>query len=70
MIKSSLRGLRGKSQLFPADVSAILQALIDVSDNLSEMRGRLDALEATAADAGSARPDDGTASPAEAATEV
>jgi chromosome segregation ATPase len=64
LIKTSLRGLQAKAQLFPADISTIQQALMDISDNLTEMRKRLEALEATASDAGSARHAAGTASTA------
>jgi hypothetical protein len=70
LIRSSLRTLQGKAQLFPADISTIQQALIDITENLTEMRRRLEALEATASDAGSARHAAGTASPAEGASAV
>jgi hypothetical protein len=70
LIKSGLRGLHGKAQLFPADISTIQQALMDISDNLTEMRKRLEVLEETASDAGSARHAAGTASPAEGAIDA
>jgi prefoldin subunit 5 len=66
LIKSSLRPLHGKAQLFPADISTIQQALMDLADNVGEIRKRLENLEATASH-GSARHAAGTASPDEAA---
>jgi hypothetical protein len=63
LIKNSLRGLHGKSQLFPADISTMQQALMDISDNLSEILKRLENLEATASDGGSGRHAVGTAGP-------
>ena len=71
LIKTSVRVLRGKAQLFPSDISVILQALMDISDSLIELRARLEALESTAAEAAeSAGPAAGTASPAEVATDA
>jgi hypothetical protein len=70
LIKTSLRSLHGKAQLFPSDISTIQQALMDLADNMSELRGRLDALEAMASNAGSARHAAATPSPAEVATEA
>jgi hypothetical protein len=55
LIETSLRGLHGKAQLFPSDIGTIQQALMDISDNLHEMRKRLEALEATASNAAPAR---------------
>jgi hypothetical protein len=60
LIKSGLRTLHGKAQLFPADINAIQQALMDIAENLSDLGERLDALEATVAEAGSAKHAAGT----------
>ena len=51
LIRTSLRILHGKAQLFPSDINTIQQALIDLSENLSEMQARLEALEAMVASA-------------------
>jgi hypothetical protein len=45
LIKSSLRVLNGKAQLYPNDITVIHQALIDISDNLIDLNARLTELE-------------------------
>jgi hypothetical protein len=45
LIKSSLRVLNGKAQLFPNDITVIRQALIDISDNLIDLNAKLTELE-------------------------
>jgi hypothetical protein len=70
MIKASLRPLEGRAQLFPNDVTTLVQALMDVSDNLMEVQVRLAELESADVDTGSARHAAGRSSSAEAATDV
>jgi uncharacterized protein YlxW (UPF0749 family) len=69
LIRSSLRTLQGKAQLFPADISTIQQELIDITEILTEMQRRLATLEATASDAGTARHAVGIPAPAEVETD-
>jgi hypothetical protein len=45
LIKSSLRVLTGKAQLYPNDITVIHQALIDISDNLIDLNAKLTELE-------------------------
>ena len=45
LIKSSLRVLNGKAQLYPNDITVIHQALIDISDNLIDLNAKLTELE-------------------------
>jgi hypothetical protein len=63
LIKSSLRTLHGKSQLFPSDISTIQQALMDLTDNLIELRATLEGLGATAESGAHAKHVAPTASP-------
>jgi hypothetical protein len=44
-IKSSLRVLNGKAQLYPNDINVIHQALVDISDNLIDLNAKLTELE-------------------------
>lgn len=55
LIKSSLRTLNGKTQLFPSDISTIQQALVDLADNFIELRASLEELGATAEGAAHAK---------------
>ena len=45
LIKSSLRVLNDKAQLYPNDITVIHQALIDISDNLIDLNAKLTELE-------------------------
>jgi hypothetical protein len=45
IIKSCLRVLNGKAQLYPNDIAVIHQALFDITDNLIDLNARLTVLE-------------------------
>jgi hypothetical protein len=70
LIKSGLRALQGKAQLFPSDISTIQQALVDLSDNLIALLERVEALESTVAGAETGKHAAGRISPAEPADDA
>jgi hypothetical protein len=45
IIKSSLRVLNGKAQLYPNDITVIHQALVDILDNLIDLNAKMTELE-------------------------
>jgi hypothetical protein len=45
IIKSSLRVLNGKAQLYPNDITVIHQAVVDILDNLIDLNAKMTELE-------------------------